>query len=68
MLYREGLVKEAFAADGAAETRDAVGGVKFAFEFVVVGELFIWGLLACVRKRKGRGCGTYLDQYLAEHR
>ena len=38
-----GLVEEALAAHGSAETGYAVGGVEFAFELVVVRELLVCG-------------------------
>jgi hypothetical protein len=37
-----GLVEEALAADGAAETWDAVRGVHLAFELIIVCELLIY--------------------------
>ena len=42
------LVEEALAADGAAETRNAVVAVDLALELVVVRELLVWmQLVSC---------------------
>lgn len=50
---REDSVEEALAADGAAEAGYAIGGIEFAFEFVVVGELFVCGIVSKVERGQG---------------
>ena len=39
-----GLVKEALAAHGAAETGDTIRSIEFALELVVVGEFLVCGV------------------------
>jgi hypothetical protein len=58
-----GLVEEALAADGAAETWDAVRGVHLAFELIIVCELLIYCQVS-------NACSTWSNQisYLARYR
>jgi hypothetical protein len=62
-----GLVEEALAANGSAETGNAVCGVHFALKFVVVGEFLVYVELVS-RTRALEGCYAYLAQYPAMRR